>query len=181
MKQGRMTNNNAEDWLSREDEICRQDRITRLKWMEKQLPQCEYIGFQGGLIAKYPYEESRYCFAYGQYLATIVLGLAFIEHSLAARFSEFGRDNLERPIISVLLIKALEEGWINQTEFDNLDHARKIRNPVTHYREFGKNDTIEMRSLELKYNPYLVLEEDAYHVMETIFHLMRTNLLCHTI
>jgi hypothetical protein len=175
-----MTNTVAEDWLSREDVVARECRIARLKWMEDQLPQCEYIGFQGGPMALYLYEETRYCFAYGQFLATIVLGLAFIEHSLAARFSEVG-NSLERPIISVLLTKALEEGWINQTEFDNLDHARKIRNPITHYREFGKKDTIEMRSMELKEYPYSVLEEDAYHVMETIFHLMGTRLLCHMV
>lgn len=176
-----MSDSIAENWLSREDKKCREGRITRLEWMENQLPQCESIGFKGGLMALYLYEEARYCFAYGQFLATIVLGLAFIEQSIAAQFYAAGRNDLKRSNVSNLFAEALNEGGITQTEFDNLEHARKIRNPVTHFREFEKDDRIEMRSLEQHDYPYSVLEEDAYHVMETIFHLMGTNLLCYTV
>lgn len=175
-----MTNISAEDWLSREDAVAREGRITRLKWMEDHLPECEYIGYLDGDIAHYLYEESRYCFAYGQYLATIVLGLAFIEQSLAAQFYASGRNDLARSRVSILFTEALKEGWINQSEFDNLDNARKNRNPITHFREFEKDDRIEVRSLKKHDLPYSILEEDAYHVMETIFHLMGRNLLCWT-
>ena len=173
-----MTDKIAEEWLSHEDEICREDRIARLKWMEDHLPQCEYFGFHGGGMSLYLYEETRYCFAYGQYLATIVLGLAFIEQSLAAHFFSTGSDEVKRANVSVLFTKALDEGWITQVEFDNLEHARKVRNPITHFREYTKSDRIEMRSLEQNDDPYSILESDAYQVMETIFHLMGRNLLC---
>jgi hypothetical protein len=176
-----MNNSIAEDWLSREDVVAREGRIARLEWMENQLPQCEYIGFQGGDIAHYLYEEARYCFAYGQFLATIVLGLAFIEQSLAGQFYATGRNDLKRANVSILFTEALNEGWITQTEFDNLEHARKVRNPITHFRELEKDDRIEMRSLVQHDYPYSILEADAYHVMETIFHLMGKNLLCYTV
>lgn len=175
-----MTNTKAEDWLSHEDFVARENRIVRLKWMANQLPQCEHIAFQGGLMSKYLYEETRYCFAYGQYLATVVLGLAFIEHSLAGQFYTGMGDDLERASVSRLFNEALDRGWITQLEFENLDHARKIRNPVTHFHGFNNSDTIEMRSLKDHNYPYAVLEADAYHVMETIFHLMGKNLLCWT-
>ena len=61
----------AEQWLSREDEVCRTDRVERLKWLATELPQGEYLTFPGGLMAKFLFEETRYCFAYGQYLAVI--------------------------------------------------------------------------------------------------------------
>jgi len=149
--------------------------------MSDQYPECEYIGFQGGLITKYLFEETRYCFAYGQYLATIVLGLAFIEQSLASQFYAVGRDDLKRSTVSNLFDEALKDGWITQTEFDNLDHARRIRNPVAHFREYSKDDRLEMRAVEENDYPYSILESDAYHVMETIFHLMRRKLLCQMI
>lgn len=173
-----MTENVAEEWLTHEDDVCREDRIARLKWMNDQLPQCEYFGLHGGEMTLYLYEETRYCFAYGQYLATIVLGLAFIEQSLAAHFFASGSDEVKRANVSVLFTKALDEGWITQVEFDNLEHARKVRNPITHFREYTKSDRIEMRSLEQNDEPYSILESDAYQVMETIFHLMGRNLLC---
>ena len=45
-------------------------------------------------MAKFLFEETRYCFAYGQYLAVIVLGVAFIERTLAAEFYASGRNDL---------------------------------------------------------------------------------------
>lgn len=171
----------AEDWLSHEDEVNREGRLIRLQWMAGQMLQCEYIGFQGGLISKYVYEEARYCYAYGQFLATIVLGLAFIEHSLAALFHTMGRDDLERAPVSRLILEALNEGWIDKTEFDNLDHAREIRNPITHFRNYMDTDRIEWRSIDENNYPYAIIEEDAQHVMETIFRLMKSGVLCHIV
>ena len=50
-----------------------------------------------GMMAKYLFEETRYCFVYGQYLAVIsVLGMALVERTLAAEFYASGRDDLER-------------------------------------------------------------------------------------
>src|SRR2546428_6452661 len=73
--------NKAEQWLSREDERCRTGRLERLQWLATELPPGEYLTFPGGLMAKFLFEETRYCFAYGQYLAVIVLGVAFIERT----------------------------------------------------------------------------------------------------
>jgi len=175
-----MTEPTAEDWLINENSIARDGRLARLKWMENQLPSCEYMAFQGGLISRYLYDETRYCFAYGLYLATIVLGLAFIEHSLAGQFYAAGRDDLERASVSRLFTEAFNQGWITQIEYENLDHARKLRNPITHFHGLNTNDIIENRALNEEEVPYSVIEADAYHVMETIFHLMKKKTLCWT-
>ena len=98
-------------------------------------------------MAKHLFEESRYCFVYGQFLAAIVLGLSYIDHTLADLFYASGRNDLKRSGISTLLHEALTEGWISQTEVDDLHHAREIRNPITHFREPGHATTIEEPSL----------------------------------
>ena len=172
-----MINNfsNTEEWLTKEDNICRQDRLVRLRWIASKAPDTEYWAFPGGLISKYIFEESRYCFVYGQFLATIVLGLSYIEHTLAGLFYTSGRDDLERASISKLLTEALDYGWINQTEFENLQRARKVRNPVTHFRKPGYEDTVEHRSVLKNEVPYHILEEDAQHVMEAVLHLLGKN------
>ena len=174
------TNKAANEWLSHEDESCRQDRLARLMWIADKMPEVDYLLFHG-LMSNYLFEEARYCFVYGQFLATIVLGLAFIEQSLAALFYATGRNDLERANITTLLIVAFENNWITETELNNLEHARKIRNPITHFRRPGYNDTVEWRSVNNNDLPSSIIEEDAYHVMETIFHLMGTNLLCLTV
>jgi hypothetical protein len=172
-----MTNNNsiAEEWLTREDNTCRQDRLARLNWLSSGSPDAEYWTFPGGLISKYLFEETRYCFVYGQFLATIVLGLSYIEHTLASLFYASGRNDLERASISTLLREALNCGWMNHIEFDNLQRARKIRNPITHFRRPGYDDTIEYRAVAENELPYTSVEEDAQHVLETVLHLLGKN------
>jgi len=126
-------------------------------------------------MAKYLFEESRYCFVYGQFLAAIVLGIAYIERTLAALFYATGRNDLERASLTRLLEETLNHGWIDQREFANLQHAREIRNPITHYRRPGDDETIEYRAVMENELPYSIIEEDAYHVMEITLRLLGKN------
>ncbi len=162
----------SSEWLQNEDSICRPDRLARLNWLVSKAPDSDIWIFPGGLMTKYLFEEARYCFVYGQFLATIVLGLSYIEHTLAGLFYASGQDKLERASVSRLLREALRSGWIDQNEFANLEHARKVRNPATHFRRPGHNDTVEYRSVRMNELPYLLLEEDARHVMETALRLL---------
>jgi len=160
------------EWLTREDSVCRQDRLARLDWLASRMPAAEYWAFPGGLMSKYLFEEARYCFVYGQFLATIVLGLSYIEHTLAALFYAAGRNDLERATMSKLLQEGLDCGLIDQHEFENLEHARRVRNPVTHFRRPLHTNTLEYRAVTQSELPYTIIEEDARHVMETALHLL---------
>lgn len=162
----------AQRWLDREDLKCREDRIKRLVWLASVLPAAEFLTFPGGWIAKQLYEETRYCFVYAQFLAAIVLGFAFVEHTLAALFYASGRNDLERASASVLFREAVRAGWLSPEEHDWLESARTFRNPVTHFRQPFHADTIEHRSVTQDQSPYSILEEDARHVMRTAMRLL---------
>lgn len=162
----------AERWVDLEDFQCREGRIERLVWLASVLPAAEFLTFPGGWIAKQLYEEARYCFVYAQFLAATVLGVAFAEHTLAALFYASGRNDLERASASVLLREALDAGWLSPEEHDWLDHARKFRNPVTHFRRPLHASTIEHRSVTENELPYSILEEDARHVMRAAMRLL---------
>jgi len=165
----------AAEWLTREDNTCRKERLARLDWLASRSPDAEYWVFPGGLVSKYLFEEARYCFVYGQYFATTVVGLAYIEHTLASLFYASGRNDLERASISTLLKEALNHGCVSQMELDNLQHARDVRNAITHFRRPGHVDTIESRAVIDNRLPYAIIEEDARHVMETVLHLLGKN------
>jgi hypothetical protein len=162
----------AEAWLDKEDKACREGRRDRLDWVAGLMPVAEYLTFPGGWMAKHLFEEARYCFVYGQFLATIVLGMAYVERTLAALLYGAGRSDLERASISFLLREAVENGWLSQEEFKNLDHARTLRNPIAHFRRPLHEDTVESRSVTLKELPYSIIEEDARHVMVTAFRVL---------
>ncbi len=163
----------SQEWLSREDSSCRQDRIERLNWLAERMPPAEYQMFLGGLMAKFLFEEARYCFVYGQFLAVILLGLAFVEHTLGAvLYAFYRRDDLERANITTLLEEARKAGWISDEEFDALDRARALRNPVTHFRRPLHEDTVEYRAIQEREGPFRVIEQDAHHVMTVVINLL---------
>jgi hypothetical protein len=162
----------AKRWLDAEDSAGREGRLERLRWMEALMPDIDWLVFESGPISKYLFEEARYCFAYGQFLASIVLGLSFIEISLAGAFYGMGRNDLERASAAGLSKEALDQGWITPSDFDAIERARRFRNPVTHFRRPGHGERVEARAFYDRALPYEVIEGDARHVMETLFRLM---------
>src|SRR5437016_920836 len=91
------------EWLDREDRTERAGRRERLEWIAGLMPDAEYLGFPGGLLSKFHFDEMRYCFVYGQFLAVVLLGLAYIERTLAAHFYGAGQDELKRASMAKLL------------------------------------------------------------------------------
>ena len=127
--------------------------------------------FGCGPISKYVFEEARYCYVYGQFLASIMLGLAFVEMSLAGAFYGAGRNDLQRAGIAKLAQEALNRGWLTQSDYDTLEHVRRLRNSVTHFRRPLDAERIETRALQQRMHDYEVIETDAREVMQAVFHL----------
>jgi hypothetical protein len=123
----------AEAWLDKEDKVCREGRRDRLDWVAGLMPVAEYPTFPGGWMAKHLFEEARYCFVYGQFLATIMLGMAYVERTLAALLYGAGRSDLERASVSFLLREAVENGWLSKEEFKTRKSGVSGRRPPPHW------------------------------------------------
>lgn len=169
--------NDVAEWVSHEDEICRADRIERLQWLTIEMPKAERLRFPGSLMAKFLFEETQYCFAYGQYLAVIVLGLAFIERTLAADFYATGRNDLERSSFSELLREARNSQWLSEAEYKAFNRARGIRNPVIHFRHPGHHENVEHRMVEDNEHPYIMIEQDARTIVAAVMHMVGRNIV----
>lgn len=167
--------NVSEDWLRSEDTSCYGERVERLNWLAAKIPEAKYLRFPGGMMAKYLFDATRYCFVYGQYLAVIVLGMAFVERTLAAEFYAAGRNDLERASIAVLLKEARNTGWLSLDEYEAFDRARQLRNPVTHFRRPGFDDTIERRMVAESELPYTLIEQDARTIVSAVMHSVSRN------
>jgi len=154
-----------EVWLDHEDDVCREDRIERLKWLAQIYPPIEYAFFPDGLMAKMLFEEMRYSFVYAQYLATIVVGMAYIERTLAAQLYASGRNDLERAGLGALLKGAAEVGFLPTDEIEELEIIRERRNPVAHFRRPMAESSVELRTLKVNRDAYDLLEDDARAVI----------------
>jgi len=163
---------NAKEWLRREDEMARQGRIERLQWLLEHTPENKTWLFHDGIISQRLFEQTRYCFVYGLYLATIILGMSFIEHTLAALLFASGRDDLERANLTVLIDNAYEKRWINQEEKDALHTARIIRNDVTHFRKPGSKNLFQRETFGVPQEIENFLEIKAQQVLLVVFNLL---------
>ena len=163
------------NWLDNEDVRCREDRLLRLNWLIDNSPEAAYWTFPGGLLAKSLFEEMRYCFVYGQFLATTILGLAYIERTLAALFYATGRNDLKRAGISKLLKEAHTHGLIVTSEYQHLDNLRRTRNIYAHFRRPGHKESVEFRAVTEHKSFYSVIEEDATVVVTAALRMVEKD------
>ncbi len=159
-------------WLNTEDARCFEDRLSRLQWLEENTPMAGNWAFHGGLMTKSLFEETRYCFVYGQFLAATLLGLAYIEHTLAAMFYASGRNDLKRAGFAQLIEEAHATKMIDATEQENLQRIGKKRNAYAHFRTPGHRDGIESRSINGDEVPYMIIENDAVDVLSAAFRMV---------
>jgi hypothetical protein len=161
-----------EAWLTREDRVCREGRLERLRWLTDLYPPVQWQVFSGGHISLYLFEEARYCFIYGQFLAAIMLGLAFVERVYASEMYASGKDGLARAGLHRLLSELLACGYICTEQFNALERARRNRNTVAHFREPLHKEGLIRRSVESDQHPYSLIEEDARNVLRVIMELV---------
>lgn len=163
---------NAEEWLDNEDKVCKEDRLKRLKWIIEEYPDIDLAVFHGGLKSHYLFEEARYCFVYGQYIASIMLSLSYIENTLSSNFYASGRNDLQKTRIVDLLKEAEKEGLISESEFDAFNKVRKIRNPIMHFRKPDDKEEIEWRAVKAEAYPYELYEQDAKIALKACFRIL---------
>lgn len=162
----------AEKWLDAEDSCCKEGRLDRLEWLAERLPDTDFLSFPGGWLSKRLFEEARYCFVYGQFLAASLLGFAFIERTLAALFYAAGRDDMERANVSKLIAEANTAGWVDDAERESLERIRKLRNSISHFRKPLDTGTLEYRSVTEQEEPDALTAEDACQVMQAAFDVL---------
>ena len=162
----------AEEWLDNENKQCWDERLNRLKWSIQEYPNIDVSLFHAGLKSHYLFEEARYCYVYGQYIASTMLSLSYIENTLASVFYASGRNDLQRARVVDLLEEAKEKGLISESEFTVFNKVKKIRNALTHFRKPSDKGTIEYQAVKNDKHPYELLEEDAKTALKATFRMM---------
>ena len=103
-------------------------------------------------MAKFLFEETRYCFAYGQYLAVIVLGAGFYRSNSCGRVL---RGWLEMTwngrTFSELLLEARNARWLSETEVErHLTAHEQLRKSCDSFPASRASENIEHRMVEKK-------------------------------
>lgn len=168
---------NVDEWLEKEDLACKTQRSERLSWLASRAPAAEIWTFSGGWLSKHLFEEARYSFVYGQYIAASVLGYAFVERTLGSLFYASGRNDLQRATGKKLIHEAMQINLLSAEEALAFNRARQLRNPLVHFKPPLQQESPDTRAYATGKQPYEIVESDAKHILEVMFRLVAKQAL----
>lgn len=162
--------------LEDDDERIRPQRAERAAWIARFGWPEEGWMLYGGMAGLAPWDELRRSFVNGEYLATILLGQAFLEHNLAG-FLDLSGDGrrVGRAGLAKILREFRDRGWITDTDFGVLDRVRRMRNPYAHYRSVEDGENLTRRAMREGEDHELLIERDARAVVRALFHLLNRH------
>jgi hypothetical protein len=163
----------ALDILTRVDAETREDRAGRLAWLERHGQPADGRLLPGGFAAATAFWETGACFVAGQYLATVLLSQACLEHLLAGALSAYAGDESGHKLSAQKLFeRALEAGLLTETEFDLFDRLRQSRNPHAHPRAIDDPRGLMRRAIDTQVSPDEIYLQDAKAAIEALKDLL---------
>jgi len=157
------------------DASTRAERSERAVWIARLgWPESGWL-FSGGHTVAESWDDLRHAFIHGSYLATILVGQAFLENVLAGQLDWHEETLGRRPQLGEILVRTRELGWLTQHEFALLDGLRRMRNPYAHYRNLDDKQSLSRRAMEAGEAPGTLVARDASEVVEALYHLVNRH------
>ena len=95
----------------------------------------DWIVTPGGDVVQEIWREARWSFVHGNYIATVVLCQAFVEHLVAAAIYMEGENLPDRVKFSVVLEHSVNSGRVSEYDGAEITRLMHIRNPLSHFRK----------------------------------------------
>lgn len=149
----------ATGWLAEHDELVRNDRVRRLRKTIAIYPE---DGFVMPLDTYAVFSEARSTYINGDFVATVMVAQAFVEHRLQAYLEARGERQLARAGLARILRFIRKRGLLDPVVVRGLDHLRNIRNPFAHLRPFDDPHGLGRRSLDQRIDPSELMEREAF-------------------
>jgi hypothetical protein len=156
------------EWAKMADARTLQDRFERLKFVRDQHPAENDHLFFGGPIPAQAFQEMQFCYIHGAYISCTLAAQVVLEHLFTAFLEWNGRNDLDGAGFKALSEAALAEGLISQSEFNDFERLRRIRNPYTHSKPFMGESCVIRRSAESGLPPHEVFKEDAQKALAIV-------------
>lgn len=108
-------------------------RIERYRFIWREFGPPADMLLLGGIPSMFAIEELKRSYVYGNFMATVLLAQAFVEHSLAAPYSMSGDDKIASKGFAELIDTACQDGIITTELAQSLHNIRRMRNPYSHH------------------------------------------------
>lgn len=156
--------------LSKYDHDTFEERLDRLKYINSVEPQS--AGMMASLETVLVFQEATLAFVNGAFVATIMLGQAFVEHWLQAYLERKGFNKEAAQGLSTIVRCCRDNHLLSEYLLDKIDHLRQVRNPLTHLKPYDHPFTMSQRLYMERQPPDEILEREAREaisVMYTVF------------
>lgn len=151
-----------------------EQRYERLKYINKIFPH-DY-GFLLPPESAYVLDEAKMTFISGQYIATVMLAQAFIEHILQLHLEGIGQPKIAKRGLSAIVKFFLQNKPQHNYIMTRIDKIRKFRNPFSHLKPFDHPERIIQKTLQTSTLPDEILEKETKEALEIMYHIAITDL-----
>lgn len=146
-------------------------RAGRVRWLATVMPID--MGFCMSLETYHVFEEAKASFVYGNFVASIVLAAAFVEHWIVANLDGLGYGREGSRGLSSAIKTARKANLVHQMLLDRVERLRLIRNPFVHLKAIDHEHNLDRRFLKQRVPPSELLEEDAKQALTTMYGIAR--------
>jgi hypothetical protein len=121
-------------------------------------------------VTAFVFDEARRTFVNGDFVATILLASAFIEHRLSSHLRSKGYVKATRQGLAQMIACAREHDFASPFLLDKVDRLRRIRNPFVHLKPFEGDDGLLKRMIRGEAEePAKLLEQDAKTALSLMY------------
>lgn len=152
------------------DSDSRAKRASRIEWVG-QFSLSQWL-IEGPVETLSLLSESKSCFIDGHFIATLVLSLSFIEHTLVIMLSSKGLSSNHAGIGGALKLARTHNMLPNEL-LGRTDLLQKRRNPFVHKKLPSHEHSLSFRYINERCHPNAILQEDAeesLHLAHLFFH-----------
>lgn len=128
-------------------------------------------------VTAFVFDEARRTFVNGDFVATILLASAFIEHRLSSHLRSKGYVKTTRQGLAQMIACARQHDFASPFLLDKVDRLRRIRNPFVHLKPFEDDDGLLKRMIRGEVEePARLLEKDAKMALTLMYTIAMARL-----
>ncbi len=151
-----------------------QYRVERYKFLWEEFGPPADMVLLGGVPAMFALDELKRSYAYGNFMATVLLAQVFIEQSLGGWYSLAGKNNIAEKGFAGLVDAVLKDGHITTELAERLHRLRRMRNPYIHHTGGMGKGSYMGRLVEPEFiAPEDLVVEDAKFAIHAIVDYLR--------
>jgi len=150
------------------------DRVERLRWVDKVFPKG--YDFMMPPETAYIFDEAKMAFLNGEFIATLLLASAFVEHWLGIPLQSKGFHKEAQKGLGAIIECARANNLVHGYLLDKADHLREIRNPFVHLKPFAHKHSIMQRAMNGLSHPVEIMENDAKEALSIMYTIASTSL-----